>query len=76
MFFIIFIIESIFSTADEIPIRIWALSCAFFKSKRIFFVNVSSLKLRNSEIREFKQKENFNKKESITKWERINTLDC
>jgi len=36
----------------------------------------SYLKLRNSEIREFKQKENFNKKESITKWERINTLDC
>ena len=36
----------------------------------------SYLKLRNSEIREFKQKENFNKRESITKWERINTLDC
>ena len=36
----------------------------------------SYLKLRNSEIKEFKQKENFNKKESITKWERINTLDC
>jgi len=36
----------------------------------------SYLKLRYSEIKEFKQKENFNKKESITKWERINTLDC
>ena len=36
----------------------------------------SYLKLRNSEIKEFKQKENFNKRESITKWERINTLDC
>ena len=36
----------------------------------------SYLKLRNSEIKEFKQLENFNKRESITKWERINTLDC
>ena len=36
----------------------------------------SYLKLRNSELKEFKQKENFNKRESITKWERINTLDC
>ena len=36
----------------------------------------SYLKLRNSEIKEFKQKENFNKKEPITKWERLNTLDC
>ena len=36
----------------------------------------SYLKLRNSEIKEFKQIENFNKRESITKWERINTLDC
>ena len=36
----------------------------------------SYLKLRNSEIKEFKQKENFNKREPITKWERANTLDC
>ncbi len=36
----------------------------------------SYLKLRNSEIKEFKQKENFNKREPITNWERINTLDC
>jgi len=36
----------------------------------------SYLKLRNSEIKEFKQKENFNKREPITKWERVNTLDC
>jgi len=36
----------------------------------------SYLKLRNSEIKEFKQKENFNKREPITKWERTNTLDC
>ena len=36
----------------------------------------SYLKLRSSEIKEFKQKENFNKKDSITKWEKLNTLDC
>ena len=36
----------------------------------------SYLKLRNSEIKEFKQKESFNKKEPVTKWEKINTLDC
>ena len=36
----------------------------------------SYLKLRKSEINEFNQKENFNKKEPITKWERSNTLDC
>jgi len=36
----------------------------------------SYLKLRNSEIKEFKQKERFNKRKPITKWERINTLDC
>tara|TARA_Y100001970_G_scaffold26212_1_gene31537 strand:+ start:62 stop:1387 length:1326 start_codon:yes stop_codon:yes gene_type:complete len=36
----------------------------------------SYLKLRKSEINEFNQKENFNKKEPITKWERANTLDC
>jgi glutamine synthetase len=48
------------------------------KMNNFFGKNVISsyLKLRNSEIKEFKQKENFNKKESITKWERINTLDC
>jgi len=36
----------------------------------------SYLKLRNSEIKEFKQKERFDKKEPVTKWEKINTLDC
>jgi len=36
----------------------------------------SYLKLRNAEIKEFKQKEKFNKEEPITKWERLNTLDC
>ncbi len=36
----------------------------------------SYIKLRNTEIKEFKQKESFNKKQPITKWEKINTLDC
>ena len=36
----------------------------------------SYLKLRNSEVNEFNQKEKFNKKKPITKWEKINTLDC
>ena len=36
----------------------------------------SYLKLRNSEIEEFKQKETFDKTKKITKWERSNTLDC
>ena len=36
----------------------------------------SYLKLRNLEIKEFNQKEIFDKTKSITKWERDNTLDC
>jgi glutamine synthetase len=36
----------------------------------------SYIKLRNSEIKEFKQKENFDKTKPITSWERDNTLDC
>jgi len=36
----------------------------------------SYVKLRNSEIKEFNQKEKFNKTEPITEWERVNTLDC
>ncbi len=36
----------------------------------------SYLKLRNSEIEEFNQKETFDKTKKITKWERSNTLDC
>ncbi len=36
----------------------------------------SYIKLRNSEIYEFKQKESFDKTKAITKWERDNTLDC
>jgi glutamine synthetase len=36
----------------------------------------SYIKLRNSEINEFKQKEKFDKTKAITRWERDNTLDC
>ena len=36
----------------------------------------SYLKLRKSEIEEFKKKETFNKTKPITKWEKANTLDC
>ena len=41
-----------------------------------YYVINSYLKLRNAELKEFKQKEKFNKEEPITKWERLNTLDC
>ena len=36
----------------------------------------SYIKLRKAELKEFKQIEKFNKKDPITKWEKINTLDC
>tara|TARA_Y100001960_G_C14735665_1_gene860141 strand:+ start:33 stop:737 length:705 start_codon:yes stop_codon:yes gene_type:complete len=36
----------------------------------------SYLKLRKSEINEFKQKLTFDKTKPITKWEKANTLDC
>ena len=36
----------------------------------------SYLKLRKSEVKEFNQKEKFNKRKPITKWEKNNTLDC
>ena len=36
----------------------------------------SYIKLRNLEIKEFKSKENFDKNQSVTKWEKDNTLDC
>lgn len=35
-----------------------------------------TVKLKTSELREFKRKNNFNKKKPITTWEQINTLDC
>ena len=36
----------------------------------------SYLKLRSAELKEFKDKENFDKTKPITDWERRNTLDC
>ena len=36
----------------------------------------SYIKLRKLELKEFKQKENFDKTQPITRWERDNTLDC
>ena len=36
----------------------------------------SYVKLRNTEIKEFKSKESFDKSKAVTKWERDNTLDC
>ncbi len=36
----------------------------------------SYIKLKNQEIREFSKHDVFDKKSSITDWEKINTLDC
>ncbi len=36
----------------------------------------SYIKLRNTEIKEFKLKESFDKAKAVTKWEKDNTLDC
>ena len=36
----------------------------------------SYIKLKNSEIKDFKSKFSFNKKKPVTKWEKDNTLDC
>ena len=36
----------------------------------------SYVKLRNTEIKEFELKENFDKAKAVTKWEKDNTLDC
>jgi len=46
--------------------------------KKSFGVNAinSYLKLRKSEIDDFKQKQTFDKAKPITKWEKANTLDC
>jgi len=44
----------------------------YFGSKTIN----SYLKLKSSEIKNFNQKEKFDKTKSITNWERVNTLDC
>ena len=36
----------------------------------------SYIKLKNSEIKNFKAKNNFNKRKPISQWEKDNTLDC
>ena len=36
----------------------------------------SFVKLKNSEIKDFKRKETFNKRRPVTIWEKNNTLDC
>ena len=39
--------------------------------------NINSyLKLKKQELKDFNSKENFSKKDLITEWEKINTLDC
>ena len=39
--------------------------------------NITSyLKLKQQELKDFNSKETFSKKEPITEWEKINTLDC
>ena len=55
-FLIILITSSIFSTAAAIPIKICALSSAFFKSNLTLAITVCSLKDKNSEINSFKFK--------------------
>ena len=52
----ILIISSIFSTAVANPIKICALSSAFFKSNLTLLITVSSLNFKNSEINSFKFK--------------------
>ena len=36
----------------------------------------SYLKLKEKELKDFNSQETFSKKDSITDWERTNTLDC
>ena len=39
--------------------------------------NITSyLKLKQQELKDFNSKENFSKKNPITEWEKVNTLDC
>ena len=39
--------------------------------------NITSyLKLKEQEMKDFNSKETFSKKEPVTEWEKINTLDC
>ena len=36
----------------------------------------SYIKLKTSEIKDFRSKSTFNKKKPVTKWEKDTTLDC
>ena len=36
----------------------------------------SYIKLKNMEIEDFNKHENFNKKSTVTEWEKNSTLDC
>ena len=39
--------------------------------------NITSyLKLKEQELKDFNLKEKFSKKDPITDWEKLNTLDC
>ena len=39
--------------------------------------NITSyLKLKQQELKDFNSKDTFSKKDSITEWEKLNTLDC
>ncbi len=39
--------------------------------------NITSyLKLKQQELKDFNSKETFSKKDAITDWEKVNTLDC
>ena len=39
--------------------------------------NITSyLKLKEQEIKDFNSKESFSKKNPVTDWEKVNTLDC
>jgi len=48
-----------------------SLSDAFGKD-----VIQSYVKLKKQEIKNFNNRENFNKKRPVTQWEKDNTLDC
>ena len=49
----IFIILSKFSTATDRPIKIWALSSAFWRSNFVFLITTSSLKDKKLERNSF-----------------------
>ena len=47
------------------------------KTYKSVCMNINSyIKLKSQEIREFSKHDIFDKKSTITDWEKINTLDC